>query len=189
MKRLTKSKRFLLAQLHLDSLGDKTSPKAIKNALLKLPLGSNALGQAYDQALKRIDDQEPGFRQLANQILAWITHAQRPLTIVELQQALAIEEGEPQLDHENIIEVAELISVCVGLVKIDQESGIIRLVHYTTQEYFRQIRMQRFPTAQKDIAAACLTYLSFDVFKNLMWQKTSTAIQDLLILVYHSVPF
>ncbi|MCJ1263487.1 hypothetical protein MMC22_003357 [Lobaria immixta] len=155
---------FLLAQLHLDSLKDKTSPKAIKNALGNLPQGSDALDRAYDQAMKRIDDQGAGFRQLADQVLAWITHAQRPLTIVELQHALAIEEGEPELDQENITDVGELVSVCVGLVAIDQETNIIRLVHYTTQEYFRRICMQRFPDARKTIAVACLTYLSFDVF-------------------------
>ena len=164
MHRLTNSIRFLLAQLHLDSLADKTSPKAIKNALRALPQGSDALDRAYDQAMKRIDDQEPGFRQLADQVLAWITHAERPLTIVEFQHALAIEEGEPELDRENITDIEELVSVCVGLVAVDQETKIVRLVHYTTQEYCRRIRMQRFPNARKTIAAACLIYLSFDVF-------------------------
>lgn len=82
---------------------------------------------------------------------------------MELQRALAIEEEEPELDRENITDVEELVSVCVGLVVVDQKTNIIRLVHHTTQEYFRQIRTQRFPNSRKIIAAACLTYLSFDV--------------------------
>ena len=52
---------FLLAQLHMDSLTDKTSSKAIKRALGRLPTGSEALNLAYSEAIKRIEDQKPGF--------------------------------------------------------------------------------------------------------------------------------
>ena len=38
--------RFLLAQLHMDSLRDKTSAKSIKKALEILPKGSKALDLA-----------------------------------------------------------------------------------------------------------------------------------------------
>ena len=41
---------------------------------------------------------------------------------------------------------------------------MMRLVHYTTQEYFERVRMSKFPDAQRSIATACLTYVSFDVF-------------------------
>ena len=33
-----------------------------------------------------------------------------------------------------------LVSVCAGLVTIDRESNIIRLVHYTTEEFFERIQ-------------------------------------------------
>lgn len=46
---------FLLAQLDMDQLTDMTSLKAIKLALEKLPMGSDALDLAYDQAMKRIE--------------------------------------------------------------------------------------------------------------------------------------
>jgi hypothetical protein len=46
----------------------------------------------------------------------------------------------------------------------DNESDIIRLVHYTTQEYFERTQMSWPPHAQTDIAMTCITYLSFDVF-------------------------
>jgi hypothetical protein len=57
--------RFLLAQLQFDSLTDKTSPKAIKSAFDKLPRGSHALDIAYDEAMKRINNQRAGFRHSA----------------------------------------------------------------------------------------------------------------------------
>ena len=38
------------------------------------------------------------------------------------------------------------------------------LIDYTTQEYFESKQDFVFPDAQANIAKACLTYLSFDVF-------------------------
>jgi hypothetical protein len=57
-------------------------------------------------------------------------------------------------------------SVCAGLVTIDEESDIIRLIYYTTQEYFERTQTRWFPSAQTDIATTCLTYLSFDTFES-----------------------
>jgi hypothetical protein len=55
--------------------------------------------------------------------------------------------------------------VCAGLVVVDQESAVICLVHYTTQEYFERIQDAWNPGAQPHIASTCLTYLSFSIFK------------------------
>ncbi|KAK3389916.1 ankyrin repeat-containing domain protein, partial [Podospora didyma] len=63
-------------------------------------------------------------------------------------------------------DVERMVSVCAGLVTIDEESDIIRLVHYTTQEYFEQTQKQWFPDAQDDISLACLTYLTFNTFEH-----------------------
>lgn len=60
----------------------------------------------------------------------------------------------------------DVISVCAGLVTVDEESNIIRFVHYTTQEYFERVRLEWNPSAQEEIAVACLTYLSFDIFRS-----------------------
>jgi ankyrin repeat protein len=156
--------RFLLAQLHLDSLIGKRSPKAIKAALGKLPRGSQAYDHAYKEAMERIEGQVGDSQELAKQVLSWITCAKRPLTTSELRHALAVEIGGSELDKENLPEIEDVLSVCAGLV-VDEESGIIRLVHYTTQEYFERTWTSWFPNAQKDITMICVTYLSFDTFK------------------------
>jgi hypothetical protein len=99
-------------------------------------------------------------------VLTWITFAKRPLTTAELCCALAVEPGEAELDPENKPDVDDIVSVCAGLVVVDQESAIIRLVHYTTQEYFERISSKLNPNAQLEIAETCLTYLSFSVFES-----------------------
>ena len=115
--------------------------------------------------MERIDGQVRNSRDLAKQVLSWITYTKRLLTTSELRHALAVELDTSALDEENLPEIEDMVSVCAGLVTLDEESDIIRLVHYTTQEYFERTRMTWFPDAQKDIARACVTYLSFDTFK------------------------
>ncbi|KAI0428933.1 ankyrin repeat-containing domain protein [Xylaria sp. FL1042] len=155
---------FLLVKLHLDSLIGKRSLKAVRTALKSLPSGSNALNQAYSGAMKRIESQVSDQVELAKQVLLWIACAKRPLTTPELQHALAVEVGKTEIDPDNFPQVEDMVSVCAGLVTVDEESNIIRLVHHTTQEYFEQSQKQWFPDADVYIATVCITYLSFDVF-------------------------
>ncbi|KAH8672580.1 hypothetical protein BGZ60DRAFT_373737, partial [Tricladium varicosporioides] len=157
---------FLLAQLHLESLTGKRSPKAVRAALKNLATGSRAYDHAYKDAMERINGQVKDQKELAKQVLSWITCAKRPLTTTELQYALGVEVGESELDEENLPEIEDIISVCAGLVTIDEESGIIRLVHYTTQEYFERTQRQWFPDTHTNITTICVTYLSFDEFEN-----------------------
>ncbi|KAH6844808.1 hypothetical protein B0I37DRAFT_312184, partial [Chaetomium sp. MPI-CAGE-AT-0009] len=157
--------RFLLAKLGVDSLMDHRLPRDIKTALKALPKGSNAYRVAYEDAMKRMEHQGPKSTQFAKRVISWMVCAKRQLTLSELRHALALEVGDPQLDLDNLPLPQDIVSVCAGLVTVDQGSGIISLVHYTTQEYFERTRNQWFPTADDDMAKACTTYLSFDVFQ------------------------
>ncbi|KAM0130917.1 hypothetical protein ACHAP3_007144 [Botrytis cinerea] len=155
---------FLLARLNFDSLKGKKSPKAMRNALNMLPTGTDAYKDAYKDAMERIEGQLDDERDLAKQVLSWITFAKRPLTTAELQDAIAVEINETELDRENFTEISTMISVCAGLVTVDDEGKIIRLVHYTTQEYFERTRDEWFPNAETFITTICVTYLSFETF-------------------------
>ncbi|KAJ5469027.1 hypothetical protein N7475_006779 [Penicillium sp. IBT 31633x] len=84
--------------------------------------------------------------------------------MTELQHALAVEFKEPELDEENLPEIQDMLSVCAGLVTVDEASGIIRLVHYTTQEYFERTQNVWFSNAESNPIRICVTYLSFHVF-------------------------
>jgi len=156
--------RFLLAQLHLNSLKGKRAPTAIREALKKLPTGTDSYDLAYSDAMVRIEGQLPDEKALAKEALSWITCAKRPLTTTELQYALAIKVGQTEFDEGNKPDIEDIVSVCAGLVTVDEERGIIRLVHYTTQEYFARTQKDWFPTVEIDITEICATYLSFAVF-------------------------
>src|ERR1700760_3640296 len=137
--------RFLLARLRVESLIDKNTKKEVKLALNQFSKGSTSskwLEKAYDEAyndtIRRIEAQLPGRSALAKRAISWISYAKRPLTTGELCHALAVELGEDNLDKDNIPSIEDIVSACAGLVIIDQESNIIRLVHYTAQEYFER---------------------------------------------------
>ncbi|KAL2849602.1 hypothetical protein BJY01DRAFT_210591 [Aspergillus pseudoustus] len=102
---------------------------------------------------------------MAKQVLSWTT-CTGPLTTRELQHALAVELGLPYLENANISDVEDIVSVRAGLVIVDAQSNIIRLVHFTTQEYFERTWTAWFPDAGQNIAATCITYLSFDCFQS-----------------------
>ena len=155
---LLTSVRFLMAQLHLGSLATKTNKRAVRLALQRLP---EKLDDVYADAITRISIQDEEEVQLAKRTLMWISCAKRPLSIIELQHALAIEPGDKEIDPESIPDEDSIVEVCTGLVAIDRESRTIRLVHYTTQDYLARVRAELFATAEIDMTCCCLTNLLF----------------------------
>ena len=66
--------------------------------------------------MKRIDDQSEEDVCLAKDILTWVYHAINPLTIDELQHALATSnlEGDKVIDEEDLTDTEILVSICAG---------------------------------------------------------------------------
>lgn len=155
---------FLLACFHLHSLIGKRSPRAVRNTLQKLPFGSEGYDTVYNGAMERIEEQTSDQTLLAKQVLSWIICAKWSMTIVQLQHALAIELGDKVFDVDNITEIDAIVSVCAGLIIINEETHVVRLVHYTTQQYFERTWNSWFPNAHCEIGRICLTYLLLDAF-------------------------
>jgi len=152
--------------LHVESLARKHDRTAIRSALKLLP---TQLDDIYHEALERINRQNSDDVLLAERVLYWISFARRTLKVKEIQCAIAVqnlESDETRIDDEGIPDEDLLVAVCAGLVTIDKENRVIRLVHYTAQQYFERIRETKFPQAQVLITEACLRYLSLDSLKN-----------------------
>ena len=158
-----------MAQLHIGLLARQRTRNNVLSALEKLPDGLN---DVYDAVMNRIRSQSTDDASLALKILSWITYAKVPLKSTVLQHAVAVTEYTKDISDDDLIDVEDLVSVCVGIVTVDSESGIIRLVHYTTQTYLQSYLQSQFPTANVDIAMTCLVYLGFDVFNNPCRNKT-----------------
>ncbi|KAJ7270947.1 hypothetical protein C8J57DRAFT_1468148 [Mycena rebaudengoi] len=157
---------FLIAKLHIDSLATKSTVKAVRDALQNLP---EDLEHTYDEAMDRIEAQNKDDREIARRTLIWVANAKRPLTVFELQEALAIEPDSKTLDVDGLLDIEIILSVCVGLVIVDvvivdvsEYSRIVRLVHLTIQEYLDRVQPIRFPGAQTEITRHCLAYISYN---------------------------
>lgn len=167
--------RFLLAQLYLGLLRDKINVKEIRQELQAFRTDARgrsedektkALTHAYDKAIERINEQSLQMKRLAMKVLLWVTFAKRALTTSELQHALGTKQGMTTIDDEDLSNLGDMGRVCVGLVTVDEKSGIIQLVHYTTQEYFENTQSRWFPEADSVLLGACITYLSFKDFES-----------------------
>ena len=118
----------------------------------------------------RIQHQHEEHCQLAMRALLWISKAERPLQVEELQHAMAVELGDEDVEDGPLESATLIVSVCAGLVTIDAESKTFRLVHFSVQEYFEKKHYKWFPDADRVIAETCLTYLSFDAFAQEIFQ-------------------
>jgi len=148
-----------MAKLHIDLLAEQLTDREVNSALESLP---EDLSEAYGSVMKRISVQKEKQRHIAMTALKWITYAKEPLKAGQLQHALAVTPESTDINEKDFVDIGSLVSFCVGIVTVDPESGIIRLVHYTVQKYLEK----QFPQVQAntEIARTCLGYLAFDAF-------------------------
>jgi len=130
---LRMSGRFLLPALHIEELSGSTCRATLEATLNDM---SSGLESTYNRALERIKSthrNEKTKRALA--ILMWISLSKRPITIQDLQQALMIQANTTKHDTKYRLTSKVIIDVCLGLVRVEKASHIVRLVHFTFQEY------------------------------------------------------
>jgi hypothetical protein len=96
------------------------------------------LNDSYTRTLERVSQQPEDFRTLAYRMLLWLSQARRPLSCQELTQAVAVDVGDTNLDKEKMSKEGVMARVCMGLVVVDRDSSVIRLVHFSMQEYLQK---------------------------------------------------
>lgn len=147
---------FLWAKLQLDHICKEPNEKSIIAQLGKLPLG---LDNTYDRIWKGITGPSSTVneRKYAFRTLKWVLHAKRPLSPQEILEATALEvapqsSGLPQPASSPHY----LIRVCGNFIAVDLQTNGFRFIHYSVQEFLKQI-----PDLRDDdiLANACFTVL------------------------------
>ncbi|KAL9018700.1 MAG: hypothetical protein Q9185_004014 [Variospora sp. 1 TL-2023] len=141
----------------MESLSSKTNIKAVKKAIANLP---NGLNQLYDEAFERINGQKEDDRELAHRALRWVAYAYEPLTVHELEEALAIDPEADDFDREASPPISLVLDACAGLLITDEESATVRLVHYTAQDYFDSLTPSKLQDDHTALTRECIAYLS-----------------------------
>ncbi|KAJ3502913.1 hypothetical protein NMY22_g18429 [Coprinellus aureogranulatus] len=152
-----KGMNFLIARLIMTSLLTHSTDDEVAKAFnLALNSGNVILPQAYQYLSEMLSGR--ALRQGdALRVVAWITHAARPLRYPELAHALAFDLGKGQVIEQNIATVGDILESCLGMVVYDKVTDTLGLFHETAYAFFRDYKETRSP--HDDIAQVSIGHL------------------------------
>ncbi|KAK4164005.1 hypothetical protein QBC43DRAFT_300695 [Cladorrhinum sp. PSN259] len=167
---------FLWAKLMLQVIREQVRADDLETVLEKLPDGLPAV---YSRILAKIATLPAPRARAAASTLQWAYAATRPLTLPELEAALAVKPASAtsQRDERHgVINIRQLITdYCGSLLEIHERSGTIQFAHASAIQYLESVSAKKestpydvdhFPLVLAKrgphLAATCLTYLTYD---------------------------
>ncbi|KAH6911291.1 hypothetical protein BKA70DRAFT_1560386 [Coprinopsis sp. MPI-PUGE-AT-0042] len=147
---------FLHASLQLDALGDCTSVSDVEKTLEDFP---QRVEDVYQRTWDRILDQTPGRTRLAQHVLAWVLCATRSLKIEELRRVVATCPSTHKFDPNRLVDEGTLIGLCRGLVSVEEETKLVRFVHYTAKDAVKRLIFEAIPQPHSILAMTCMALL------------------------------
>jgi hypothetical protein len=158
----------------LDVLGKCRNRATLREALAALP---PTLDKTYERILCAIPEEDAKY---AIRALRWLAFSDRPLTIDEVAEVVAIDVArDPAFDREEVLEdPLEALNICSCLITIVTDNSdrrlhstkkVVVLAHYSVKEYLVSNRIQQGQARRYSmqaaachsvIAQACLGYLS-----------------------------
>ncbi|KAH6884775.1 hypothetical protein BKA70DRAFT_1574805 [Coprinopsis sp. MPI-PUGE-AT-0042] len=148
---------FLHASLQLDALRDCVSVHDVEKTLEGFP---PRIEDVYSQTWSRILDQTPTNTLIAKNALVWVLCAARSLTIDELRHAVATCPETHKFDRSRLVNKALLMGLCRGLVNVEENTNVVRFVHYTAKDVVKQFISESFPCPHSLPAARCMSLLT-----------------------------
>ena len=88
----------------------------------------DSIAQIYKDSLDTVLAQPEDIASLALGVLLWVTFTYRPLTLAELQHALAVESGDTDIDLEALPDEDVLVSSCETFIAYDRNTNEVRFV-------------------------------------------------------------
>jgi ankyrin repeat domain-containing protein 50 len=117
--------RFLYAKLQLEALRHCISVQDIEDTLEEFPTDINEI---YMNTWERILAQAPKHANLAKLVFLWILHADGEMDIETLRRAVATHPDTHIYETKRLVPVTLLVSVCCGLVLVDETTQLVRLI-------------------------------------------------------------
>jgi ankyrin repeat protein len=183
--------RFLWVALQLDDICCQTSDDNIRLTVRHLP---KDFRETYARMLSRIQLDEKA--SLALQVFKWVAVSQRPLTLPELIEALAIERFAKFSRPERMVnDPSRIIPWCEGLLML-HEDGEIQFAHPTVKEVLtsdrESSRVGKFSftifEADKEVGELCVTYLDFNDFKTQLVKASKSRHLPARTVIESSIP-
>ena len=148
---------FLWASLITEKIGQCPNAAEVRKVIQTFPV---SLADCYEHILSSIVPEQSA---RAAAVIMWVVGASRPLTRLELLDAMAISEGSAG-DTQSII--SDAIAACGGLVVVAPDHKL-RFVHSSVRDYLSRSEEKGSPGStviqcHEMIAKACLKYLTID---------------------------
>ncbi|KAH6866169.1 hypothetical protein BKA70DRAFT_1580080 [Coprinopsis sp. MPI-PUGE-AT-0042] len=148
---------FLHAKLQLEALRHCISIQDVEETLEEFPTDIEAI---YIKTWERILAQAPKHANLAKLVLLWVLHAHSEMDMDTLRRAVAIHPDTYVYESKRLAPEALLVSVCCGLVSVDEKTRLVRLIHYTTRDAILPQVLKIFIYPHAIPALVCLSHLT-----------------------------
>lgn len=155
-------------QCQLDQISSLKTTKDIRRALDNLLEG---LQETYENILVKVD---PGCVDVVRQIMQWLVCDVSTMTLAELYECLAIEEGVDHIDEAvQLSSPMDMPDLCGSLVTLTAAGDVV-LAHLSVKDYLMSDSVRRgkasafalsLPESNAENTSKCLTYLSFAEFQ------------------------
>ncbi|KAH6868947.1 ankyrin repeat-containing domain protein, partial [Coprinopsis sp. MPI-PUGE-AT-0042] len=149
---------FLHASLQLEALRECTSVHEVQETLATF---STEIEDLYLDTWNRITSQARAKTVLlAKNVLLWVVTATRSLTVEELRHALATCPNTHRFDPSRLVPEGTLIGLCRGLVTVEEDTRLVRLVHYTAKEFLNRHIEEFFTQPHAHLSPVCMALLT-----------------------------
>ncbi|KAH6892819.1 ankyrin repeat-containing domain protein [Coprinopsis sp. MPI-PUGE-AT-0042] len=148
---------FLHAKLQLEALRNCVSALDVEETLQGFP---NDIEAIYAKTWERILAQGSKQSSLAKLVLLWITHADGEMTIDTLRRAVATCPETYAFEARRMVPEALLLTVCCGLVSIDEKTRLVRLIHYTTRDAILPRLLDLYPVPHALLGHVCIVHVT-----------------------------
>ncbi|KAH6905383.1 hypothetical protein BKA70DRAFT_1153081 [Coprinopsis sp. MPI-PUGE-AT-0042] len=148
---------FLHASLQLDALQHCFT---VHDAMQTLDAFPRRIEDVYKQTWQRIIQSDLNHASLAKTAFLWVLNAKQSMSIDQLRHALATSPDTHSFEPSRLMPEATLVSACRGLLTVDKESRLVRLVHYTAKEPLEGFLQTSFPHPHALLAAVCIARLT-----------------------------
>ena len=146
------------------------SDEAIRSIIGSLP---RDLPATYQRALERVVRNRKA--EVARKMFRWVAAAKRPLSLMEIREAIAVEPCQPSSQEDKLVnDVYQLVPWCGNLLALDEEEGLVQFAHHSVKDYLLSGKVSaissyhfriKIQDADYEAGEICCTYLNFSDFE------------------------
>lgn len=170
--------RFLWVFFQIEDICSLTTDEEIREMVHSLP---RDLLETYARALLKIVTNRK--TDLASKIFRWVAATKRPLSVLELREAIAVEPCQPFSEVDKFVnKIEHMIPWCANLLVLDEEEHLVQFAHHSIKDYLLStpknplLEPFHFALAEADHLAGeiCCTYHQFNDFKRQLIKQPNT---------------